>query len=128
MKSIELAMEYLAANNYRIVSHDDSHIIFRYRMNTLCFWKNDSDEHFFVLMLPRLDEVTGENRRHVSELCMKVNAGIKQVKLYLLDDAVMAAAELYSMAADDFAFQFGRALQNLVAAKVMYRKMDNDEM
>jgi hypothetical protein len=49
---------------------------------------------------------------------------MKQVKLYILNDVILAAAELYFMEQEDFNFQMKIALQHLVSAKVMYGKLD----
>lgn len=128
MKSVELAKKYLAANSYQIVDEGDRYIAFRYRLNTIYFWGYADDDNFFVLMLPRFDDVTDDNIRHIKELCMNVNAEIKQIKLYLTYDTLMATAELYYLDSSDFTYQFDRALKNLVEAKVMYHKMENSKM
>ena len=126
MNSFELAKEFLASRRYRIVEEDstDGHISFRYQMNTIHFWGSEDDEKFLVVTLTNFTEVTEENLAQVKENCHQINREVKLVKLYTINDCILAAAENYYMAAEDFNFQFKNALGHLVAAKVMYQKLE----
>lgn len=126
MKTFELAKKFITNQQYRILEADntDGHIVFRFQMNTIYFWANPDDEKFFFMTLPSFADVTEENIAQVKENCHQINKEVKLVKLYVLDDVVLAAAEVYYMAAKDFEFQMKNALKHLVAAKVMYKKLD----
>ena len=102
----------------------DGHIAFRFQMNTIHFWGNSEDEHFFFMTLPNFTDVTEENIAQVKENCHQINKEAKLVKLYVLNDVILAAAEVYYLAEDDFKFQMLNALKHLVAAKIMYKKLD----
>ena len=53
-----------------------------------------------------------------------ISEDAKNIKSYVLNDVILAAAEVYYLAEDDFKFQMLNALKHLVAAKVMYKKLD----
>lgn len=127
MNTFELAKKFLANQHYQVLEDDcsDRHIAFRYQMNTLHFWSNDEDEHFFFMTLHNFTEVTDENVSQVKENCYRINKDAKLVKLYILNDIIIAAAEVYYLAEADFNFQMANALKHLVAAKIMYKKLDD---
>lgn len=126
MSTFELAKEFLTSHRYQILDEDssDGHIAFRFQMNTLHFWANGDDDHFVFISLPNFVPVTEENIAQVKENCHHVNRETKLVKMYVLGNVVLAAAEVYYLAKDDFEFQVMNALKHLVAAKVMYKKLD----
>lgn len=126
MSTYELAKEFIASQRYQMLDEDssDGHIAFRFQMNTIHFWGNSEDEHFFFMTLPNFTDVTEENIAQVKENCHQINKEAKLVKLYVLNDVILAAAEVYYLAEEDFKFQMLNALKHLVAAKVMYKKLD----
>ncbi len=127
MTTFELAKAFIASQRYQILDEDssDGHIAFRFQMNTIHFWANDDDdEHFFFVTLPNFTDVTEDNIAQVKENCHKINKEAKMVKLFILGDVILMSAEVYYLAAEDFAFQMKNALNHLVAAKVMYRKLE----
>lgn len=126
MGTFELAKEFIANQRYQVLDEDgtDGHIAFRYQMNTIHFWGNPDDEHFFFMTLPNFTDVTEDNLSQVKENCHQVNREAKLVKLYILNDVILVASEVYYLAEDDFKFQMKNALKHLVAAKVMYKKLE----
>lgn len=126
MNTFELAKAFIESHRYQIVDEDssDGHITFRFQLNTILFWGKPDDEHFFFMTLPNFTDVTEENLAQVKENCHQINREAKMVKLYLLEDAIVAATEIYYMAESDFNFQMDNALKHLVAAKVMYKRLD----
>ncbi len=126
MDTFELAKKFISAQRYRILDEDkeDGHIAFRYQMNTIHFWGKPDDEQFFFMTLPGFVDVTEENIAQVKENCHQINKEAKLVKLYVLNDVILAAAEVYFLAEGDFMFQMKTALKHLVAAKVMYKKLE----
>ena len=126
MSTFELAKAFLTSHRYQILDEDssDGHIAFRFQINTIHFWGNPDDEHFFFMTLPNFTDVTDENIAQVKENCHQINKEAKLVKLYILNDVILAAAEVYYMAEEDFNFQMKNALKHLVAAKTMYKKLE----
>lgn len=126
MNTFELAKEFIATQRYQILDEDSSegHIAFRFQMNAIHFWANEDDENFFLMTLPNFTEVTEENIAQVKEKCHEINKECKLVKLYIINDVILAAAELYYLAKEDFNFQIKNALKHLVTAKVMYKKLE----
>lgn len=126
MSTFELAKEFIANQRYQRLDEDgaEDHIAFRFQMNTIHFWGNSEDEHFFFMTLSNFTDVTEENIAQVKENCHQINKEAKLVKLYVLNDVILAAAEVYYLTEDDFKFQMLNALKHLVAAKVMYKKLD----
>ena len=126
MSTFELAKKFIANQRYLVLDENssDNHIAFRFQMNTIHFWGNSEDEHFFFMTLPNFTDVTEENIAQVKENCHQINKEAKLVKFYVLNDVILAAAEVYYLAEDNFNFQMLNALKHLVAAKVMYKKLD----
>lgn len=126
MSTFELAKEFIASQRYQMLEEDssDGRITFCFQMNTIHFWGNSGDEHFFFMTLPNFTDVTEENIAQVKENCHQINKEAKLVKLYVLNDLILAAAEVYYLAENYFKFQMLNALKHLVAAKVMYKKLD----
>lgn len=125
MSTFDLAKEFIANQRYQILDEDcsEGHIAFRFQMNTIHLWGNSEDENFFFVTLPNFTDVTKENIAQVKENCHQINKEAKLVKLYILNDVILAAAEVYYLAEEDFKFQILNALKHLVAAKVMYKKL-----
>lgn len=123
MGTFELAKEYITSRRYKVLDEDGGHIAFRFQMNTIHFVGYSDDSHFFYLSLPCMDEVTGDNLAQIKEKCHIINRDAKLVKLYILNDILVAAAEIYYLAQEDFIFQMSNALKHLVGAKAMYSKL-----
>ena len=126
MNAFDLAKDFIGRQSYQILNEDssDGHIAFRFQMNTIHFWGNTDDEHFFFMTLPNFADVDEKNIAQVKENCHQINKEAKLVKLYVLNDVILAATEIYYLAEDDFKFQMLNALKHLIAAKVMYKKLD----
>ena len=124
MKSIELAKKFISNQGFKLLDDNEDHIAFRYQMNAIHFWGNQSEDNFFFMTLANFADVKDENVQHVKELCHEINTQMKQVKLYVLNNVILATTELYFMEEEDFNFQMKIALEHLVSAKVMYNKMD----
>lgn len=125
MNTFELAKELLISQRYQILEEENTkgHISFRYQMNTIHFWSNSEDEKFFFMTLPNFADVTDENIVQVKENCHEINKEAKLVKMYILNDVILAAAEVYYLKEEDFKFQMQNALRHLITAKVMYKKL-----
>lgn len=126
MSTFELAKDYILDHRYQIRDEDSvkGHIAFRYQLNVIHFWGNPNDEKFFFMTLPKFADVTEENIAQVKDNCHEVNKQAKLVKMYILNGVILAAAEVYYLQKEDFDFQMQNSLKHLVAAKVMYRQLD----
>lgn len=125
MTTFALAKDFITKRRYQILDENasDGHIAFRFQLNTIQFWGNPEDEHFFFMTLPNFDEVTETNVGEIKENCHEINKQVKLVKLYVMNDVILAAAEVYYLAEEDFEFQMMNALRHLVSAKAMYKKL-----
>ena len=126
MSTFDLAKQFIASQRYQVLDEDcsDGHIAFRFQMNTIHFWANREDENFFFMTLPSLTDVTDGNIATVKEICHQVNRDAKLVKLYVLNDVVLATAEICYLAEEDFNYQMSNALRFLMTAKVMFKKLN----
>ena len=84
MSTFELAKEFIASQRYQMLDEDgaDDHIAFRFQMNTIHFWGNSEDEHFFFMTLPNFADVTEGNIAQVKEKCHQINKEMKMVKMF----------------------------------------------
>lgn len=125
MDSVKFAKEYISSLGFKLLDEGEEYIAFRYQMNVIHLWGNREEENFFMMTLSNFADVTEENIGRVKEICHKINAEKKQVKLYVLNDVILATTEIYYMAQEDFNFQMRIALKHLISAKVAYRKLDD---
>lgn len=124
-KTYNMVKEIIESWKYKVLEDDGEHIIIRYQMNIIHICPNEEDETFVSLLLPNFADVTEENFAEVVMRCHKLNEQMKQVKLYTINDVIIAASEFFYMEKEDLAFQMKLALSNLIAAKVSYRSLDN---
>lgn len=124
-KTYNLVKEIIQSWKYKVVEDDGEHIIIRYQMNVIHICPNEEDETFVSILLPNFDDVTDENYFEIVMRCHRLNEKLKQVKFYTINDVIIAASEFFYMEKEDFAFQMRLALNNLIAAKVSYRSLDN---
>lgn len=124
-KTYNLVKEIIEAWKYKVVEDDGEQIIIRYQMNVIHICPNEEDDTFVTLLLPKFDDVTDGNYSEVVMRCHKLNEKLKQIKLYTVNDVIVAASEFFYMGKEDLAFQMRLALTNLIAAKVSYRGFDN---
>ena len=126
MNTFELVKKIIKNRQYQILEEDsaDGYMAFRYQMNTMHFWANNDDHHFFFVTLPNFVDITSENIEQVIENCHQVNKAVKSVKLYVLNSVILAVAEMFYLAEEDFVFQLENALKLLVEANVKYKRLN----
>lgn len=124
-KTYNLVKEIIQSWKYKVVEDDGEHIIIRYQMNVIHICPNEEDETFVSILLANFDDVTDENYSEIVMRCHRLNEKLKQVKFYTINDVIIAASEFFYMEKEDLAFQMRLALNNLIAAKVSYRSLDN---
>ena len=123
-KNYELVKKIVKDFKYKIVEDDGEHIVIRYQLNTIYICPNTEDDTFVTIILSGFADVTEENFADIVMRCHKLNERMKQVKLYTIDDVVVAASEFYYMEEDDLIFQIKKALSSLIAAKINYIKLE----
>ena len=94
MKTSELVFNYLKSQGLMPEFDDRNNIIFKYQMRTFLYFNNDEDEQFFNLTMPRIYDVTDDNRMAVFEAINQVNETTKVVKLTIAGDSVWCATEI----------------------------------
>lgn len=124
MDTYQLIKDCIAVHKYQIVEEEGSCIVFRYQMNLMQIWAKENNDHFISIVLPNFAEVTDDNLSDVIMKCHKLNADVKQVKLYTYNNMILAAAEIYYQNEDDIDFQMQIALKNLILAKVQYYRLE----
>ena len=124
-KTYNLVKEIIQSWKYKVVEDDGEHIIIRFQMNVIHICPNEEDETFVSILLPNFDDVTDENYSEIVMRCHRLNEKLKQVKFYTINDVIIAASEFFYMEKEDLAFQMRLALNNLIAAKVSYRSLNN---
>lgn len=123
MDTIGLAQKYISEHGFKVLDESDEHIVFKFRMNILHLYGYSQEPDFMMLTLPNFAEVTDSTISEVKEKCHSVNKDIRQIKLYVMDNVILANAEIYYMGQEDFAFQMQKALNNLISAKAMYNRL-----
>lgn len=119
----ELIKKIINEHKYKIVEEDEDFIIIRYQMNTIHITSSE-DDNFVTILLPRFTDVTEDNYVDVLMRCNKLNENMKQAKVYIMDDIIIATAEFYYMNESDLSFQISTGLNSVIAAKVNYRKLE----
>ena len=123
-KNYELIKKIIEDGKYKVLEDDGEHITIRYQLNVLHISPSQGDDNFVSVLLPNFADVTEENFAEVVMRCHKLNEQMKQVKLYTINDVLIASAEFYYMEENDLAYQLKIALNSVVAAKVNYRKLE----
>ena len=123
-KNYELLRKVVEDGNYKVLEDDGEHIIIRYQLNSIHLCPSSDDDRFVSILLPNFAEVTEDNFADVVTQCHKLNEQMKQVKLYTVNDVIIAAAEFYYQGKKDLAYQVKIGLSSVIAAKVSYNKQN----
>ena len=123
-KNYEAIKKVLEDGKYKIQEEDGEQITIRYQLKSIHIFPSSDDDQFVSVLLPNFADVTEENYLDVVMRCHKLNEQMKQVKLYTINDVLIASAEFYYMEENDLAYQLKIALNSVVAAKVNYRKLE----
>lgn len=123
-KNYELLRKVVEDGNYKVLEDDGEHIIIRYQLNSIHLCPSSDDDRFVSILLPNFAEVTEDNYADVVTQCHKLNEQMKQVKLYTVNDVIIAAAEFYYQGKKDLAYQVKIGLCSVIAAKVSYNKQN----
>ena len=123
-KNYEAIKKVLEDGKYKIQEEDGEQITIRYQLKSIHIFPSSDDDQFVSVLLPNFADVTEESYADVVMRCHKLNEQMKQVKLYTINDVLIASAEFYYMEENDLAYQLKIALNSVVAAKVNYRKLE----
>ena len=124
-KNYELIQKVIKEGKYKVLEDDGEHIIIKYQLNLIHICPSLDEDRFVSILLPNFADVTEENRPDVVMRCHKLNETMKQVKLYTVNDILIAGVEFFYMEEEDLAYQVRIALNSVLAAKVNYRKLEN---
>ena len=123
-KNYELLKKVVEEGKYKVLEADEEHIIIRYQLNSIHLCPSSDGDRFVSILLPNFAEVTEDNYADVVTQCHKLNEQMKQVKLYTINDVIIAAAEFYYQGKKDLAYQVKIGLSSVIAAKVSYNKQN----
>lgn len=94
MKTSEMVFDYLKSQGLAPEFDDRNNIWFKYQMRNFLFFNNDEDTQFINLTMPRIYDVTDDNRLAVFEAINEVNETTKVVKLTIAGNSVWCATEI----------------------------------
>jgi len=123
-RTYELLKKVVEDGKYKVLEDDGEHIIIRYQLNSIHLCPGSDDDHFVSILLPNFAEVSEANFADVVMRCHKLNEQMKQVKLYTINDVIIAASEFYYQGKKDLAYQVKIGLSSVIAAKVSYNKQN----
>ena len=89
-----MVFEWLKSQGLTPEFDDRNNIWFKYQMRTFLYFNNDEDQQFINLTMPRIYEVTDDNRMAVFEAINEVNETTKVVKLTIAGNGVWCATEI----------------------------------
>lgn len=123
-KNYELIQKVIKDGKYKVLEDDGENIIIKYQLNSIHICPSSEEDQFVTILLSNFADVTEDNFPDVVMRCHKLNETMKQVKLYTVDDVLIAGAEFFYMEEEDLAYQVKIALNSVLAAKVNYKKLD----
>ena len=123
-KNYELIQKVIKDGKYKVLEDDGENIIIKYQLNSIHICPSSEEDQFVTILLSNFADVTEDNFPDVVMRCHKLNETMKQVKLYTVDDVLIAGAEFFYMEEEDLAYQVKIDLNSVLAAKVNYKKLD----
>ena len=120
----EAIKKVLEEGKYKIQEENGEQITIRYQLNSIHIFPSSDDDQFVSVLLPNFADVTEESYNDVVMRCHKLNEQMKQVKLYTINDVIIAASEFYYQGKKDLAYQVKIGLSSVIAAKVSYNKQN----
>lgn len=114
MSKAEMYFEFLKDEGYVPRYDNDGDIVFKVEGLSYILFASEEDPEYFRLVLPFFWKIESpEERQRVLAAACRVNAEIKVVKVYPVEDNVWASVELLFDPADGFKPVFNRALRVL---------------
>lgn len=119
-RTIEYVKNYISKKEYEILGEDENHMTIWYQLNNVFIFFHKEVEDFVTVMMTNFDEVTEDNFSEVIMRCHELNEQLMQVKFYTINNNVVVSSEFYFLEEKDLEFQFEKALEGLINAKVQY--------
>lgn len=119
-KAIEYVKNYISKKEYEILGEDENHMTIWYQLNNVFIFFHKEVDDFVTVMMSNFDEVTEENFSEIIMRCHELNEQLMQVKFYTINNNVVVSSEFYFLEEKDLEFQFEKALEGLINAKVQY--------
>ena len=114
MSKAEMYFNFLKEEGFVPRYDNDGDIVFKAEGLSYLLFASEEDTEYFRLALPFFWSIDStEERQQVLAAACRVNAEIKVVKVYPVDDNVWASVELLFDPADGFKPVFNRALRVL---------------
>lgn len=112
MSKAEIYFEYLKEEGYVPHYDSDGDIVFKSEGLTYLLFASEDDEAYFRMSLPNFWKIESEEeRQRALAVACRVNAELKVVKIYPVEDNVWASVELLFDPPDGFKPVFSRALR-----------------
>jgi len=106
--------DFLKEEGYVPRYDDDRDIVFKVEGLSYLLFASEDDEEYFRMALPFFWEIENEEeRQRVMAAATRVNAEIKVIKIYPVEDNTWASIELLFSPPDGFKPVFNRALRVL---------------
>lgn len=122
MKTSEMVFDYLKRQGLQPEFDDRNNIWFKYQMRNFLYFNNDEDQAFINLTMPRIYDVTDDNRLAVFEAINEVNETTKVVKLTVAGDSVWCATEIMMDSTPELDDLFPRLLGILMTSQQKFYK------
>lgn len=123
MKTSEMVFNYLRRQGLVPEYDSKDNIWFKYEMRNYLFFNNDEDAQFINLTMPRIYDVTDDNRFAVLEAMNEVNETTKVVKLTIAGNSVWCATEIMMDSDPDLDDLIPRLLKILRTAQDKFYKV-----
>jgi hypothetical protein len=122
MSKLELYMEHLTQEGYRPEVDHDGDVRFKKEGGTYYLMVEEQDERYFRLIYPNFWSLeTPEERAKALEAMGAVNANLKVVKVYPVNNDTTAAVELFLEPHESFKLVFERCIRLVQEAVSQFR-------
>lgn len=125
-KNYEQIKKVIENCKYKVLDDEGGLITIRYQLNPIIIYPSPGDDHFVSILLPVFVDVSEDNFEEVIMLCNHLNEQMKQVKIYTINNIIIAAAEFYYQGKKDLVFQIKNGLNGVISAKNSYDKQNKD--
>lgn len=116
-------MDYLVAENYQPDLAEDGEIIFKHEGGTYVLYPEQDDSEYFRLVFPAFWEIESETERlYALQVMSAINNSHKVLKMYLYNDNIYAAIEMFIDPIENFKNIFDRSMRVLVAGALAFRE------
>ena len=120
-------IDFLASRGASNVDFRDDKVIFSLNGLNYIFVSNDSDRHYFRLILPNISpSITEENPRH-EQIINEINRDYKVAKAFVVNDRIWISVEQFVYSNENINFLFERCISLLPRIIDQVRRILNSE-